>query len=1152
MRLEHAPTQIMKAYKKIFTLLIVTLLLFSLVACAGEQGPEGQQGDPGIQGPAGPQGPTGPEGPTGPQGPQGEDGEDGADGVSISSAELNHLGELVITLSNGNRINVGVVVGLDGQDGIDGLPGEDGQDGAGVEMQVNEAGMLQWRLVGDEAWVDLLVVETPEQQLDVVELEGQFEILGQLPKTSDDRYYVLSTDGVWELDANVFLYDGTGAYENNTAELIHKSTYFTATLLNQKVTDVVVTNGKVTELRLVNTANAATLKSGATNIAFTSPDFDVVYGSSVESFLGKLNFSANSTHVVQGQSSSGAWSDVTVFDNSKVAYRLVVTSESGASNTYTVSYLGNTSYNTLTVESGSALVVDTVNDEIDVKPNVTVSSVQAELSSIDKVKSGNLDYSYVATIEVFNSEMVAKSTSVLYPGDNLVVTAVDGTKAMYKFVYAADVVTVKENDIVKDVTAPNITVAYKQNVAEFIAALQSVDGRPQTYQLKYGGANYNASTDPVQFINPAASAWTLDVKAASGTVVTYNIVISQSTSTAIGVKAGSEYLVTNIDNTGLQINVHYAITLQHLTDSLVKVDGSPLGSLTIERFGVPTPIAIGTTQLFNGDKLVVTAQNGSTVAKYLVLTNAKSGDLSLSLYEPYNPNNTVAGTQNFVISTAGSIVVPYSVDFAGNTSVRLVDVREALTGSTNTTIKTAKFQTVKFQQLNTTTGVWGDVSGEYTDIRTTLATQPQYRVELLAQNGSKAYYQIVVDAKKVDVSFTYDPYSQVPITGLTTQKVILNANSSSVVVAPFIDNNSDPVNAQDVLDAVKIGFFQAKEIQWKAKTTTSWPASPFTVSGIAVLDFTTNDYRLVVKSQDTTITGYYSITASGLLTSTNYELATGQTKLVSLANAPQIVVTSVSSVTLADIRSSVVAQSYATIKFQENIGGTWTDVSSGTETAKTVTVTSGAPDFRMVVVAQDGTTERSVSIMIDALSQNASLQPKANQTTFELNGNVIITSDLVDRDALLAAINVSTFAQTVTVYSNTEQALIVNGALYDYYYLTVQAQDSTVAPTVYTIMVESSNKALPATDTYTKSSQTVAISVTGNTITMTVTGSKKDTFAVSIADLLVEYFNVEGQSYQFITSEKLAKTSDNMFTGDSVIVTAEDGSTLTYSVVIVR
>lgn len=1151
MRLEHAPTQIMKAYKKIFTLLIVTLFLFSLVACAGEQGPEGQQGDPGIQGPAGPQGPTGPEGPTGPQGPTGEDGEDGADGVSISSAELNHLGELVITLSNGNRINVGVVVGLDGQDGIDGLPGEDGQDGAGVEMQVNEAGMLQWRLVGDEAWVDLLVVETPEQQLDVVELEGQFEILGQLTKTSDNRYYVLSTDGVWELDANVFLYDGTGAYENNTAELIHESTYFNATLLNQKVTDVVVTNGKVTELRLVNTANAATLKSGATNIAFTSPDFDVVYGSSVESFLGKLNFSANSTHVVQGQSSSGAWSDVTVFDNSKVAYRLVVKSESGVSNTYTVSYLGDTAYNTLAVKSGSALVVDTVNAEIDVKPNVTVSSVQAELSSISKVKTGNLDYSYVATIEVFNSEMVAKSTSVLYPGDNLVVTAVDGTKAMYKFVYAADVVTVKENDVVKDVTALNITVAYKQNVAEFIAALQSVDGRPQTYQLKYGGANYDASKDPVQFINPAASAWTLDVKAASGTVVTYSIVIDPSASTAVGVKAGSEYLVTNIDNTGLQLNVHYAITLQHLTDALVKVDGSPLGSLAIERFGAPALITLGTTQLFNGDKLVVTAQDGTTVAKYLVLTNAKSGDLSLSLYEPYNPNTSVAGTQNFVISAAGSIVVPYSVDFAGNTSVQLADVRAALTGSTTTTVKTAKFQTIGFEVLNTTTGVWSAQAAEYTAIRTAVDPQPQYRVVLTAQNGSKAYYQITVDAKKVDVSFTYDQYSEVPITGLATQKVILNANSSALIVAPFIDSNSDPVNAQDVLDAVKTGFFQAEEIQYKAKTVTAWPASPSTVSGVTQLNFTSNDYRLVIKSQDASIVGYYSITPAGLLTSTNYALATGQTKLISAANASQIVVTSVGTVTLTDVRNSVVAQSYATIKFEQynSVAGTWGNASSE---SLQVTVTSGSPDFRMVITAQDGTTVRNINIMIDALSQNASLQPKANQTTFELNGNVIITSDAVDRDALLAAINVSTFAQTVTVYSNTEQALIVNGALYDYYYLTVQAQDSTVAPTVYTIMVESSNKALPASDSYTKTGETVAIAVSGTTITMTVTGTDKATFAVSIADLLVEYFNVDGQSYQFITSEKLAKTSDNMFTGDSVIVTAEDGSTLTYSIVIVR
>ncbi len=1153
----------MKAIKKVLLLFVVSLFLFSLAACTGEVGPQGPKGDTGVQGPVGPQGPTGIQGPTGPTGPQGPAGRDGLDGISVSSAELNHLGELIIQLSNGNRINVGKVVGLNGvngQDGQDGEDGKDGKDGAGVEMRVNAQGMLQWRLVGQEDWNDLLVVATPEQQQDVVNLEGKFQVLGRLTATAG-KYYVLSTDGVWELDQNVFLYGGTGLYMKNTAALIHEEVYFNANLLNAWVTDVVVTNGRVTSLRLVNNQNAATLKATSNNVTLAGANLAVVFGSSVESLISNLNFSAKATYKVL----SGTSVFTGNFTREVSNYTLVVTSELGVDNVYNIGYLGNPAYKTLALTTASVIVIGDIDvpaKTIAVKPNVTVAALQASLvASVKETQTTapKYDFTYAATIQIVNSELVAKSTATLFPGDKVIVTAVNGTSEMYTIVFNADAVSVKAKTGILAVSGTNITVPYGSSVAAFIAALESVDGRPQTYQLKYGGVNYNPAAPanhPTTMINPAAQPWTVDVKSATGTTVTYAIAVSTSTSTEVAVKTGSEFLITGLNNATKVMNVHNAITLDHVANALRKVDGSPLGAVSVIRSGVVGEITLGTTQLFNGDYVVITAQNGTTKANFLVLTNAKSADLSLSLFNPYDPTATTPWTtkQNFVVSVAGSVVVPYSTDFAGNVSVQLAQVRRALTGvESPANVLTPKFQTIGFEQLNTTTGVWSAVPTEYTNIRTNVAPEPQYRVVVTAQNGTKAYYPIVFEARKTAVTFTYAQYSEVPVAGLTTQNVIISSNASAIIVAPFIDNNLDPVVAQDILDNAKIGFFQAMEIQMKAKATADWPLVPTTVTGLTPLNFTLNDYRLVVRAQDPAFVGAYIIAPAALQTSTNYGLVALQTKLVSQANASTIVVTSVGSVTLTEVRNSVVAQNYSTITFQQynTLSGTWSNVVSE---AVNVTVTSGAPDFRMVITAQDGTTVRQIPILINAKHQNAQLQPAANQTVFTLSGNTITVSDTVTRNQLLAAINTANFAQTVTVFSNTEQAMLIDGPLYNYFYVEVQAQDTNVPVMVYQIMVQSSSVVLPV-GAYTKTPITVTVTVIGTEATITLTGgtsAQRNAFAITTADLLANVFKTPGQSYQFRTSENLVKGSPNVFTDDQIVVTAQDGSTQAYKIIVVR
>jgi hypothetical protein len=65
-------------------------------------------------------------------GPSGRDGSDGKDGVGLAAALINRDGELVVTTTDGQIRELGLVVGRDGRDGVDGkdgLPGRDGQAG---------------------------------------------------------------------------------------------------------------------------------------------------------------------------------------------------------------------------------------------------------------------------------------------------------------------------------------------------------------------------------------------------------------------------------------------------------------------------------------------------------------------------------------------------------------------------------------------------------------------------------------------------------------------------------------------------------------------------------------------------------------------------------------------------------------------------------------------------------------------------------------------------------------------------------------------------------------------------------------------------------------------------------------------------------------
>ncbi len=127
----------MKNFKRIVPLLAAVLISLGLFAgCAGPVGTGvttatvDSSGDLSIVlsdgstvtagNVEGPQGPTGPQGPQGPQGVQGPAGESG---TGISSASVNDAGELILTLTDGQTVNAGSVVGPEGPSGPQGPAG---------------------------------------------------------------------------------------------------------------------------------------------------------------------------------------------------------------------------------------------------------------------------------------------------------------------------------------------------------------------------------------------------------------------------------------------------------------------------------------------------------------------------------------------------------------------------------------------------------------------------------------------------------------------------------------------------------------------------------------------------------------------------------------------------------------------------------------------------------------------------------------------------------------------------------------------------------------------------------------------------------------------------------------------------------------------
>lgn len=93
----------------------------------GLDGADGKAGAPGVNGKDGPAGMDGKDG------VPGRDGINGKDGVGLAGAVQSKDGHLVLTLTSGATVDVGLIAGRDGRDGEKGADGLNGRDGFGFD-----------------------------------------------------------------------------------------------------------------------------------------------------------------------------------------------------------------------------------------------------------------------------------------------------------------------------------------------------------------------------------------------------------------------------------------------------------------------------------------------------------------------------------------------------------------------------------------------------------------------------------------------------------------------------------------------------------------------------------------------------------------------------------------------------------------------------------------------------------------------------------------------------------------------------------------------------------------------------------------------------------------------------------------------------------
>jgi len=1152
-------------FKRIVLLLVLTLMLTTLAACAGEAGAVGPAG------PTGAQGSTGPQGATGLTGAQGSTGLTGAQGVTGLAGMPGMDG------TNG-------IDGMDGMDGIDGMDGAMGADGAmgvdgkDVEMQVTDAGMLQWRNMGDTAWNDLVVVTTPAELEEPVNLVGSFKVLAKiLPATAPFSF--VTNDGVWTLDENAVLYDAAGVFVTTSDALVYAQL-----AANQYITDVVVVKGLVTELRF---ASAVTfIKSSDTDIVVanstTSAAITLDYGVTVEGLLAVLSATdaTMQSYSVMNAASTPKAVTTGVLDH---GFTLKVKAEDGVTPlTFSLSFNGAPN-KTLVVLAATPTL-----DEIAVATQLlTVRPGTAPADLLTSIRVVNADYD--TTIEVFNSELVAKSVATLATGDKVLVTAIDGTKLLYQVAVAkgnntalkitdtAVVTPTSTTDVILN-TETVINYVFDATLDQVVASLEAqYASSPQTNTwailasgvlYTFDGTNFVAADDTVLkdsedmaytitdkvSVLQAAGTLGLVVKASDGTTTkAYTLNENNSTTTAVEPVAGNKYVSAAMEaTTGNTIAISSSTTVAELAGTLVKEDGSTLGTVLVKKSDASTRT---TGLIYTNDTVVVTSESGVT-ASYLVTVGAKSTITNLPLKAA--PVVITSGEFSTLL-----MVLPSTNSGSANVATTLANIEADLNG------EGMNFQTYTKLML----------IPAYTDTATPPVTHPAQYVNFVlggdtdyATAGTQAatLNDLIIRVKAQSFNATTNA------TAFTDYDVMISAKSANSNIEAVVDYDETLIQSysygfinvhyqklqtngtytlQNNITAVIAEFNFAKNFQTRtagryltAGDPTTWVPGAGAFADIVVRVFaesyhaTTNNTAYTDYAID-----YFYNSSTMIVFKDTVKVADPLQGLITVDSAywnGSIYAPTLATDVTTDLNAGANFQTITRVMLNPQY--TYA-VAQGTTTLPTMyvpfvlgqdkdgagagTAVTTLADLIVRVTAQNSTTAlpnvQDYPVYVKALSSDTMLHDSVveaaatNGVFVNNNDNTITVANGSTYTNLVGALNIHDYFQAmgVTLNDGTNNA----GTLNSYDVLTITAQDGTVKE--YTIMVAAAAPAGPSTST-------------AATFGANFAAGKK------VADLLTDAETANPlMTFEVVTSEGSAKTEAKLFAGDLVIVTAEDGTT---------
>ncbi|MFD0676719.1 MULTISPECIES: S-layer homology domain-containing protein [unclassified Paenibacillus] len=382
----------------------------------------------------------------------------------------------------------------------------------------------------------------------------------------------------------------------------------------------------------------ATSHPNVTAVDTTNHTITTVSGTTVAQILAQVSSTDSSTQAYTVMDSGNAAKSSGVLVSGD---KLVVTaSDATTKATYIITVAASTNTNIqLSSSHPNVTAVDNAAKTVNVTSNSTVADVKSQIVSSD---GSTQAYS------VTDAGNAAKNSGALVTGDKLVITAADGAAQVTYTIHVALAVSNNTNVVLnathpnlKAVNAVSIVIAANTTVADLLAQITSADGSIQNYVVTNSGNTPKLSTDVL------AAGDILKVTAADGVASKEYSIALPTTNLQLNAGNTTVIAVNNTDRRIATSGVATAVTT--IAGQLKSTDGTTQTyTVTNAAGGAPKTNAV------NGDKLVVTAADGTTTATYIIAINASPAGTYAQVKAAGHPHvTTVYNSDRTIIAKTG-------------------------------------------------------------------------------------------------------------------------------------------------------------------------------------------------------------------------------------------------------------------------------------------------------------------------------------------------------------------------------------------------------------------------------------------------------------------------------------------------------------------